>query len=206
VLNAAVQTAVREGVLWLTAGPASLLGEEIPAGVLTPDAILQVPPEPIGAAQLLPANLPGAWQGETSTALAMAVALSQKFGQVLPWGTVKQAIDGALRARLLERPDGLPLWPCPYPEAGNLKLRVPKGETPAAQQPRPGLKSASAELRGNELQDLAEAVAEITKAAAGHEIKYVVRIDLGGDKPAPDAVVEEVNKALAKVSNKLKLQ
>ncbi|MGH8629832.1 MAG: hypothetical protein ACREU7_03575, partial [Burkholderiales bacterium] len=125
VLNAAVQAAVKEGVLWLTAGPASMLSEEIPAGVLAPDAVLQVPPEAIGAAQLLPANLPGAWQNETTTALAMAVALSQKFGQTLPWGTVKQAIDGALRARLLERTESLRVWPCAFPEAANITLRVP---------------------------------------------------------------------------------
>jgi hypothetical protein len=206
VVDSAVQTAVREGVLWLTAGPASLLGEEIPAGVLTPEAILQVPPEPIGATQLLPANLPDAWKGEASTALAMAVALSQKYGQTLPWGTVRQAIDGALRARLLERPDSLRPWPCSYPEAGNLTLRVPKGEVPGVQERKPGVKSASAELRGNELQDLAEAVAEITKAAAGHDLKYLVRIDLGGEKPAPDQVVTEVNKALAKASRKLRLE
>jgi hypothetical protein len=206
VVDAAVQTAVREGILWVTAGPASLLGEEIPAGVLTPEAVLQVPPEPIGAAQLLPINLPSAWQGEMSTALAIAGALSQEHGHTLPWGTVRQAIDGALRARLLERPDGFPLWPCSYPEAGNLKLRVPKAELPGAQQPKPGVKSASAELRSSELQDLAEAVAEITKAAAGHDLKYFVRIELGGEKSAPEGVIAEVGKSLARVSSKLKLE
>ena len=45
-----------------------------------------------------------------------------------------------------------------------------------------------------------------TKAAAGHDIKYFLRIDLGGEKPAPEAVVGEVNKALAKASSKLKLE
>ena len=68
------------------------------------------------------------------------------------------------------------------------------------------MKSASADLRANELQDLAEAMGDITKAAAGHDIKYTVRIDLGGEKPAPDSVVEEVNIALAKASKKLKLE
>lgn len=206
VVDVAVQTAVREGLLWLTAGPASLLGEEIPAGVLTAEAALQVPPEPIGATQLLPANLPDAWKGEESTALAMAVALSQKHGQTLPWGTVRLAIDGALRARLLERLEGLPIWPCSFPDAGNLRLRVPTAETPIAREQKAGVKSASAELRGNELQDLAEIVGEIAKAAAGHDLKYVVRIELGGEKPAPEHVVNEVNKTLTKASAKLKLE
>ncbi|MGH8728677.1 MAG: hypothetical protein ACREV9_11095 [Burkholderiales bacterium] len=177
-----------------------------PRLVLTVDAVLQVPPEPIGANQLLPANLPHAWKGEESTALAMAVTLSQKYSQTLPWGTVKQAIDGAIRARFLERLEGFPLWPCAYPDAGNLKLRVPKGEAPRAQERKAGVKSAHAELRGNELQDLAEVIAEITKVAAGHDLKYFVRIELGGEKPAPESVVEDVNKALAKASAKLKLE
>lgn len=63
-----------------------------------------------------------------------------------------------------------------------------------------------AELRANELQDLADAVARISAASAGHELKYVVRIDLGGDKPAPAAVVEAVNGILGSVSSKLKLE
>ena len=136
----------------------------------------------------------------------MAAALSQKYGHTLPWGTVKQAIDGALRARLLERPESFPLWPCSYPEAGNVKLMVPKADAPSAHEQKPGIKSASAELRPNELQDLAEVVADITKAAAGHDLKYFVRIELGGEKPAPDQVIVEVGKALAKASSKLKLE
>lgn len=206
VIDLAVQAAVKDGLLWLTAGPASLLGEEVPAGVLTAEAMLQGPPEAILATQLLPANLPDAWKGEESTALAMAVALSQKRGRTLPWGTVKQAIDGALRARFLERPEGFPSWPCSYPEAGNLKLHVPKAGSLVAQERKAGVKTASAELRTSELQDLVEGVAEIAKIAAGHDLKYFVRLELGGEKPAPEDVVEQVNKVLAKASAKLKLE
>ena len=56
-------------------------------------------PEAIPATQLLPQNLPPAWKDGESTALAMAVALSQLRGKNVPWWTVKQAIDGAFRAR-----------------------------------------------------------------------------------------------------------
>lgn len=206
LVDSAVQAAVKEGVLWLTAGPASLLGEEVPAGVLTGEAIIQAPPEAILATQLLPANLPDAWKGEESTALAMAVALSQKRGRTLPWGTVRQAIDGALRARFLELPESLPSWPCGYPEAGNLKLRVPKAGSLVAQERKAGVKNASAELRTNELQDLVDSIADLTKAAAGHELKYYIRLELGGEKAAPPDVVEEVNKILTKALPKLKLE
>lgn len=206
LIDSAVQVAVKEGVLWLTAGPASLLGEEVPAGVLTGEAIIQAPPEAILATQLLPANLPDAWKGEESTALAMAVALSQKRGRTLPWGTVRQAIDGALRARFLELPESLPSWPCGYPEAGNLKLRVPKAGSLVAQERRAGAKNASAELRTNELQDLVDSIADLTKAAAGYELKYHIRLELGGEKAVPPEVVEEVNKILAVALPRLKLE
>jgi len=49
------------GALWLVSGPASVLAEPIPAGVLTPNAILRQPPAMIAAAEILPENLPDAW-------------------------------------------------------------------------------------------------------------------------------------------------
>ena len=38
VVESAVGTAVKDGILWLVSGPASILSEEIPAGLLTDDA------------------------------------------------------------------------------------------------------------------------------------------------------------------------
>jgi hypothetical protein len=51
--EAAVYSAVRDGKLWLTSGPASILAEEIPAGLLTNDARLQAPPQPIPTTEVL---------------------------------------------------------------------------------------------------------------------------------------------------------
>ena len=207
IIDLALHAAVREGRLWLTSGPASLLGEEVPAGVLTGEAMLQVPPEAILAPQLLPQNLPAAWKGEESTALAMAAALSQNRGKNLPWWTVRQAIDGAFRARLLEKAVEMAQWPCDYAGAGAVRIRVPKAEIPGAKsgELRYGTKSASGELRGNEIQDLSDVVAELTKAAAGHDLRFFVRVELGGEKAPPDTVVEAVNQVLTKVSGLLKL-
>jgi hypothetical protein len=207
VIDAAVSQAVQYGRLWLTAGPASLLGEEIPAGILTGDAILQAPPEAIPATQLLPANLPEAWKDGSSTALSMAVVLSQKLGKTVPWSTVREALDGAFRARLLERTVDSGTWPCDYSAAASIKLKVPEELPPpiAAQKTKFGVKVAEAELRANELQDLADAVGDITKAAAGHELKFSVRIDLGGEKVPPDTVVNAIDQILIKISDRLKL-
>jgi hypothetical protein len=208
VIDDAVRTAVRQGRLWLTAAPTSLLAEEIPAGVLTPSAVLQAPPEVIPATQLLPQNLPAAWKDGQTTALALVAALSQQKGKSLPWGTVKQAITGAFNARFLERTTDLGVWPCDFAAAGAVAIRIPKVEGPGhkAEEPKPGVKVTSAELRPNEVQDLADSVADLTKAAAGHQLRFVVQVELGGEKMAPDTVVAEVNKVLEKVSAKLKLQ
>ena len=170
--------------------------------------MLQVPPEAILASQLLPQNLPEAWKGEESTALAMAAALSQKRGKNLPWWTVRQAIDGAFRARLLEKAVEMAQWPCDYAGAGSVRIRVPKAEIPGAKSSelKYGTKSASAgELRGNEIQDLSDVVAELTKAAAGHDLRFFVRVELGGEKAPPDSVVEAVNQVLTRVSGLLRL-
>ena len=45
-----VVAAVEAGVLWMRSGPASLLGETVPTGVLTPGATLAEPPAVITAA------------------------------------------------------------------------------------------------------------------------------------------------------------
>jgi hypothetical protein len=97
-VDAAIHAAVREGLLWLTSGPASILGEEIPGGLLTDDAHLQTPAPAISPTDLLSAALPEAWSGDTTTALSLSVILSKRAGKTLPWTTIREAIDTALRS------------------------------------------------------------------------------------------------------------
>ena len=99
VIEAAVHAAVKEGTLWLTSGPASVFAEDIPAGMLTDEALLHAPPQSVSALEVVGQNLPEALGNRTTTALAVSTALSQKVGKTLPWATVRQALDGALRAR-----------------------------------------------------------------------------------------------------------
>src|SRR5262249_41973211 len=152
LIETAIRGAVGDGKLWLTSAPASVLGEEIPAGILSEDGVLQAPPPPIAAAELLPENVPTAWQEGTATALSISNALSNKIGKVLPWLTVRRAIDGAFNGRLLERVEGQ--WPCEYAVAQTVKLRVPSEKQeapPPPPPPRPGLRIAEAQLRPNEI-------------------------------------------------------
>jgi hypothetical protein len=208
LVDEAIQEAVKDGRLWLTLGPSSVLGEEIPAGLLSDQAQLQAPPSPIAAADLLPENLPAAWQDEVATALNISDALSTKAGRVLPWITVRRAIDGALSGRLLERVAGQ--WPTDYSNAQSITLRVP-AERPAVPPPlppppRPGVRIAEAELRPNQIQDLADSLGELIESAAGHELRFTLRVELESVDSLSEDVVEKITSVLVEVSEDLALK
>jgi hypothetical protein len=115
---------VWDASIWLLSGPASILGERIPAGVLTPAAKLSVPQAIIPAAEILPENLPTAWQDDETTALAVATTLSQRVGKVLPWKTVRDVITESLQARFTELVDSSAKWPCEFHAAQSIRLKV----------------------------------------------------------------------------------
>ncbi|MBI3795502.1 MAG: ATP-binding protein [Deltaproteobacteria bacterium] len=210
VVEAAVHSAVRDGKLWLTSGPASILAEEIPAGLLTDDARLQAPPQPILTTEVLPESLPEAWSGETTTALSLSLALSKRAGKTLPWITVREVLNGTFRARLLERTPDSGGWPCDFAGVGNVKLRIPSEELlPKVAErlvAKPGVLVAEADLRPNEIQDLADQVAAIAKAAVGLDLKFRLRVELGGGSRPSDEVVASINQLLQEISSNLRLR
>ncbi len=212
-LFAAIAEAVKVGQLWLTSGPASIYAEEIPAGVLNEDAVLQTPPSVVSSVDILPAALPAAWSGSSTTALAISTALSAKQGVNLPWKRIREAIDGAIRARYLETTLDSAPWPIDFPAAQTVKLQLPvqspKVDYKQTQNPPPyiaqvpaGAHVVEADLRPNELQDLADSLGDLGSAAAGGELKYHVRIELVGN-PSTD-VLERVNKILQKIKSGLR--
>ncbi len=54
--EAAVEAGVTKGTVWLLSGPASILGEAVPTGILNGVARLRRPPAPVAAAAILPEN------------------------------------------------------------------------------------------------------------------------------------------------------
>jgi hypothetical protein len=204
VVKAAVAQAVEAGTLWLTNGPASVLAEPIPAGILTNLANLRKPPATITAAEILPGNLPDAWTENQTTALAVATALSQKFGQTLPWKTVRDVIGASLNARFAELDPTSGNWPCDYPSAQSIKLKVAAsggkgggyGGAPegfgATAVCNHDVRWAEAELGPAEIQDLGDAIPKLLaiKSKTGCPLVFRVRIELGGKDhvPAPDTI------------------
>ena len=210
VVREGVKSGVESGNLWLVSGVASICGESIPAGVLSDTGLLYPPPEPIDVNRLTPEQLPAAWQGNQTTAIGLANQLSVVAGKALPWPAVRDAIDGAIRARLLERTADSGPWPCPLSGAAAVKLQrpqnVPVPEIPPPVVAKPGTFTADAEVQSQELQELAEVVGEVLKAAVPNTLKLNVRIELGGEPKASEAKLKAINAILAKVKKGLELK
>lgn len=205
-VEAAIGEAVERGRLWLISGPASLLGEPVPAGVLAPAATLQPPPALIPVGELTAESIPDAWKEGTANAFAISTALSAVQDKTLPWPVVRKVIDAAIGARWLELADDSAPWPCDLAGARHVVLRVPQGGGEETPKPRPeGALMAEAALLANEIQDLAEQIPEILTATVGRELKFRLRVELGGEPPPDSGAVERINELLAQVSEELKL-
>ncbi len=207
VVNAAIGEAVAAGKAWLLSGPASLLAEPIPAGVLTPASKLRTPPAMISAAAILPENLPTAWKDGTTSALAVATALSQQQGNILPWRTVRDVIGGALSARFISLADDSAPWPCELPAANSVKIKVAAPGTGGGTGGGGGggvvtpavVCVAAADFEPSQMQDLGDIIPALLeiKAKANVPIKFHVKLEVGDGKVRPsDSMVQDVNKVL----------
>ena len=215
IIDIAIGTAVENGALWLLSGPASILSEPIPAGVLTPNARLCAPPAIIAAAEILPENLPEAWKNGAASGLSVATALSMKAGKTLPWKTVRDVITGALQARFLELTEDSQTWPCDFPSAQFAKFKVTTGlagggaGAGAGGMGAPKVLVANAELNPSEIQELGDVVPGLLKlkAKANVPFRFQIRIEMGDGKtlPPPD-VAKEANKLLKGVKEDLELR
>ena len=205
-VETAISQAVEQGLVWLTSGPASILKEPVPAGVLSAAAILRPPPERIDVDELMAKSIPNAWKDSKTNALAIATALSTKRGVNLPWPTVKSAIEDGIRARWIELSNDSAAWPCDLAGAQQVILQVPSTVREEPSEPKPrGLLMAEDVLEANGIQDLADQIPDITKAAVGNTLKFNIRIEFGGETTPDPEAVKKINELLAEVSDKLKL-
>jgi len=155
---------------------------------------------------MLPEALPEAWQDGEANGLGILLALSNRAGRSLPWVVVRDALDGAITARMLERAADSGPWPCEFDGARNVKFRVPKAPPPPPPPKKTGVRTAGAELSVGQIQDLAEAVGDIAKAAVGYGIVFRMNVELGGEKAAPEEVVGRIDDLLRGISDELELK
>ena len=210
-VEAAILQAVEQGLVWLTNGPASILKEPIPAGVFSAAAVLRRPPERIDVAELMAASIPDAWKDGKTNALAVLTALSAQRDVTLPWNTIRTAIEDGIRARWIELASDPTAWPCDVAGAQHAVFQVPtregirEGEGSPYKPKPPGQLSAEAVLEAHGIQDLADQIPALTKAAVGSTLRFNVRIEFEGEA-APDVkVVNTINGLLSEVSEELKL-
>lgn len=208
-VDEAISQAVAQGLIWLTNGPASILGEPVPAGILGPTAALRPPPEPIAVTELMAEEIPDAWTDSGTSALVIMKALSDKRGVNLPWPTVHTALEEAINSRWLEVSPESPQWPSNLANAQHVLLRKAESDQGGFGEVKlpitTGGKVAEAALEVHEIQELAEKISDIAIAAVGCDFKVKVRIELGGDAEPGKEVVDEINVLLAEVSEGLQL-
>lgn len=219
VVREALTEAVRRGDLWLVNGPASVLGEEPPPGIMSASARLFAPPAPIDVSDLMPETLADAWNGGRTTGLALQTALSNRQGgTVLPWVLVKRAINSAISTRWLVVAPESGAWPCDAAQAAALALSVPDSQ-PVVPVPEPrsppstsglaeGQKpymhaSSSALLPISGIQDLAEAVGDIGDVVAGYDLRFSVAVQFADGRKPPRDVVARLNEVLRRVDDRL---
>jgi hypothetical protein len=211
----AISAAVEGGNLWLLSGPASILAEPIPPGVLNPSARLSAPPAVIAPAELMPENLPSPWKGGVASGLSIATALSVKAGKTLPWKTVRDSINAALQARFLEVAEGSQAWPCDLPSAQFVKFKVASGadrvETGwrGAADVAPGtILVAAVELQPAQVQDLGDIIPQLleVRTKAGLPIRFHVRIEVGDGQTAPAKdIARDISALLQRIDKNLTL-
>lgn len=195
-------------------GPTSILGEPIPAGILNPACRLCVPPARIGAAEILPANLPDAWKEDKASGLSVATALSIKSNRTYPWKTVRDVISDALHARFLELDAGSPKWPCDFPSAQFVTLKLPMTYLESGKSPSVTHVSSSkvlvaeADLEPSQVQDLGDVIPKLldVKSKYNTPIRFKVRIEVGDERTIPAAdITQRVNAILKEINENMQL-
>ena len=109
-------------------------------------------------------------------------------------------INSSLQARFTELTEDSGQWPCDFPAAQTVKLKVSKAGGKRARAEKPNVRVAEAQLEPVEIQDLADAVPALweVKAKSNVPITVRVRIEVGdGKEVPPQEVLNEVNALLA---------
>lgn len=206
-VDEAISDAVSQGILWMINGPTSVFNEPVPPGTLNSTASLRPPPEPIQVQELTETKIPEAWVDGKTNALAIMTSLSTKRGYTLPWHTVQAGIDAGIRAGWLELSAESASWPSDKLEAQYVVLQIPQTPLPPTGPTKPdGVLTAEATLEANGIQDLADQIPELLKAAIGRELKFSVRVELGGESSPESESVERINSLLTEVAEELKLR
>jgi hypothetical protein len=127
----------------------------------------------------------------------------------VPWYLVQQAVDGALRARLVELDANSASWPCDPSAAAKVLLKAVTGAATgkngaaASDTANYNMTAIRAYLQPNELQDLADALSSIMDLQPKHGIKirFNLAVEVTADSGLKPEATAELRKALDDISD-----
>lgn len=201
-VHRAVARAVQDGRLWLIIGEESVFGEEPSVHQLHAAAELRRPPERLAPVDLLPANLPDAWDAQATTVAKLYAAVRAAKGLPWPKRLFLDALNAGLAQGFYARPGGasdLADYDSAKDEAIVIEEKAPKPAPPTGGKPKPsfaGYESPEAELQIHELQDLEEHIDKLNSLLSGCDMRVVVKIRAKGDAQSK---AKEVSDLLEKV-------
>ena len=143
-------------------------------------------PVTIDPKDLIGNDVESAWKSGKPTLALIKEALEAKRGISIPDDVFRYAVEQAIKVGIIASDESL--------SNGFYKIRVRK---PA------WIRQAESHLIETEIQDLAEAVADLANIAPELDFKFRITITAEGEPPSKE-VLEQINEALQKVTDKLK--
>jgi len=147
----------------------------------------------LNPAELVSTATKDVWASPAPTIGKLKSTLETSKGRRLPDDVFRTAVEGALARGLFALAD--PTKPLPTGKTlGAVRVRMPKASL-----------FAEAQLTAQQIQDFAAVVPDLKRAAAELDFSFRVTLTAEGEKPS-DELVEELNKLLAGVTNKWRLE
>lgn len=142
--------------------------------------------------ELVSAATQAVWSATTPTLGKLKAALEASKGRALPDDVFRKATEAALARGLFALVDPKKALPTGK-SFSDVKVRMPKASL-----------FAEAQLSAKEVQDFAEVVADLKRAAPEMEFTFRVTVSAEGEKPTVEALAS-LNEMLTKVSSKWRL-
>lgn len=197
----AVSRAVEDSRLWLIVGEESIFGEEPSDLQLTSEATLRKPPAPIAPVDLLPANLPEAWNGNETTGSDLYSVLRNNRGLPWPKAMFLESLNAGIAQGFYKLSDGAGALQ-DFGAASNAKIVIENTVKATSVKPtstKPayaGYETPEVELQIHELQDLEENIDRLNSLLSGCDMRVIVKLRASGQASEK---ARDVNKLLNEI-------
>ncbi|MEX2382863.1 MAG: DUF499 domain-containing protein [Opitutales bacterium] len=202
-VHKAVGRAVEDSKLWLVIGEESIFGQEPTALQLDANAELRRPPSPLAPFDLLPANVPDAWNQNSTTGEQLYAELRHVKGLPWPKRMFLEALNAGIAQGFYARTEGAGEFH-DYDSAATSKIRIdsttkkapPRPTTSPIESSFDGFETPEVELEIHELQDLEESIDKLNSLLSGCKMRVVVKLRASSEAAEKSS---EVSKLLEKI-------